>query len=1276
MIFAVGAPESFAVPWEVNETLDIAISENGQLIAVVTSNGVYIWSGGAARVLLGHVTASLDEHDVNWRAIWSSDSSRLAVLTLGSAVLLLEVLQTSVEPLLLELQFGSAPPTRPFVPLPPLPRVEMRQVGQFHVGGGVACATLLHEHLLVLTKTERLVLYSWSGDVLASRDLVSVPLTRVASSSSSSSSIASMSSSGASSMPTRGSADSMAAAAAAAAKAADVDCCDDDDVDADEFSSERPRTSSAAAGGGSRRGHELRGHGVPIGVVASLALQSIAIVFANGNAVLLFAPPTANVSQAATGAATLLACARAVWVDAADATCVAFNVRHKLLSVGCANAAVHVFSVERRQPSGAVLPRLRTFSLRPWGVEPSAVGPVSCVRWAPDEAALAVGWQRRGLSVWSLYGCRLMCTVSQMQSGKAELAMAGVTSLCWSRDGFYLLIAATQPGMLSSSGSSAARAPPPERRAAFRQLGFVKNSLATNPTMSAGGRLLLLGADRLYYLTWPKHKPTPPGAAADGGAAGAGDVEPPEITWRHLPIPHSYLAANWPIQHVAVSRDGSQLAIAGERGLALYNMTTVRWKLFGDEGEERNVACRGLCWFGRDVVVVVAAAQPDGAAGDDSGGACELRFYPRSHLSERACLHRSLLPGKREPRFVDCNGLFLVLFTRDAFFYQYEIVPHVGPDGKLRRIETRLVHQLSMAGVAADPLLLSLLPPPPRSSAQSAHMTVDGSTGQSLPNLYGSATCLVLNSSGGLSLTNAEDNQQLTLASAVEQFWLSSDDAQRDVGSTLWAHGQAGVQVWFPFAIGHEIHAMKLMSRDRSLEFDLEVYPVGFVPELAVVVGIAQRVEATPGSNVPSFVLHTKTHPFLHSILRHLIETDDEERAFDIATRFASVPHFVHSFELLLHETLQDDHSSVSLGARSPTRPSTPQRRSASPAPPSLAAAAMVAAQQAAAAPPLPLPQQQQQQPPPPPTQPSLAASSVQQQRRASAAPLLQRVVEFLRRFPQFPEVAMAVARKMDVKYWRVLFHFVGDPLPLFQRCVDARQVHMAASYLRILQNISGVAASRRAALKLLELALEQEDIELAGDLARFLEPMSTPDVLDEPDVAQDDEEFYTQELLLGRYARNLLHHLNLRDLLRFARFVGHDVRPWLARERCRAATIADWSTALQLLHTQFDVAYPQQLSDEHVRAFAAADASAAAPSAAAGAGGTTQEDLRFVLGELIAARCFELALLVATVQLELGVVAALLRAHPALQKPFIHMLHVQPVAGYQALRELVQQQR
>jgi hypothetical protein len=77
--------------------------------------------------------------------------------------------------------------------------------------------------------------------------------------------------------------------------------------------------------------------------------------------------------------------------------------------------------------------------------------------------------------------------------------------------------------------------------------------------------------------------------------------------------------------------------------------------------------------------------------------------------------------------------------------------------------------------------------------------------------------------------------------------------------------------------------------------------------------------------------------------------------------------------------------------------------------------------------------------------------------------------------------------------------------------CVlQARQLHTAASYLRILQNIAGlllshsfvistynisragIGPSRRAALQLLQLALDRNEVELAGDLARFLEPVCT----------------------------------------------------------------------------------------------------------------------------------------------------------------------------------------
>lgn len=69
-----------------------------------------------------------------------------------------------------------------------------------------------------------------------------------------------------------------------------------------------------------------------------------------------------------------------------------------------------------------------------------------------------------------------------------------------------------------------------------------------------------------------------------------------------------------------------------------------------------------------------------------------------------ACLHRSLLPGRRDVRSIDCNEHHLVLFTRDAFFYQFELRPVYDAARTLVRIDTVLVHQVSMAGVANDPV--------------------------------------------------------------------------------------------------------------------------------------------------------------------------------------------------------------------------------------------------------------------------------------------------------------------------------------------------------------------------------------------------------------------------------------------------------------------------------------------------------------------------------------------------------------------------------------------
>ena len=78
-------------------------------------------------------------------------------------------------------------------------------------------------------------------------------------------------------------------------------------------------------------------------------------------------------------------------------------------------------------------------------------GSVSCIAWTPDNSAFAVGWKLRGLTVWSVSGCRLMSTIRQIglssvsspvvkpnQDCKYEPLMGGTSLMQWDEYGYRL----------------------------------------------------------------------------------------------------------------------------------------------------------------------------------------------------------------------------------------------------------------------------------------------------------------------------------------------------------------------------------------------------------------------------------------------------------------------------------------------------------------------------------------------------------------------------------------------------------------------------------------------------------------------------------------------------------------------------------------------------------------------------------------------------------------------------------------------------------------------
>lgn len=69
------------------------------------------------------------------------------------------------------------------------------------------------------------------------------------------------------------------------------------------------------------------------------------------------------------------------------------------------------------------------------------VGPISNVVWTPDGCALAMTWESGGLSVFSVFGSCLMCTLGGdygVTSDGIRKEASLFPSLCWGTEGYQL----------------------------------------------------------------------------------------------------------------------------------------------------------------------------------------------------------------------------------------------------------------------------------------------------------------------------------------------------------------------------------------------------------------------------------------------------------------------------------------------------------------------------------------------------------------------------------------------------------------------------------------------------------------------------------------------------------------------------------------------------------------------------------------------------------------------------------------------------------------------
>ncbi|XP_055636034.1 guanine nucleotide exchange factor subunit Rich isoform X2 [Toxorhynchites rutilus septentrionalis] len=468
------------------------------------------------------------------------------------------------------------------------------------------------------------------------------------------------------------------------------------------------------------------------------------------------------------------------------------------------------------------------------------------------------------------------------------------------------------------------------------QLDFVKSILTINPCMSYNSYLLLQGDDKLYLnhgdvLQNIYHNFNAYSAEGDHSTYSSemqyiglsrkdldymrneddhnnekyvqiNSVLSESKHWVVLNLPTAYTASNWPIRYSAVDFLGVNVAVAGRTGVALYSFNSRKWKLFGNETQEKDfVVTGGLLWWNEFVIMGCYSL---------IGFHDELRIYSKENkLDNRfASITKMNAPVMLINLFKD----HLVVFTADGHVTIFSLIEDTNG-----QVELEKMHIYDIKNVCIHPAcVISVL------------MTNLGNEIGTKNNYDNSLSeTLILNVSGRVLMVqtdyigNAASQLASTcLASSVECIWVS-DSTKTHIKESLWLYcGGHGMRVWLPVfprsnETGTRSHRHTFMSKRIMLSFTLKIYPLVILFEDAMILGaendtILYTSDPAIYFSLPYCALKRTSQVYLHQILRQLIRRNLGYNAWEIARCCTNLPYFPHSLELLLHEVLEEEATS------------------------------------------------------------------------------------------------------------------------------------------------------------------------------------------------------------------------------------------------------------------------------------------------------------------------------------------------------------------------------
>ncbi|XP_055470091.1 guanine nucleotide exchange factor subunit RIC1 isoform X2 [Psammomys obesus] len=860
-----------------------------------------------------------------------------------------------------------------------------------------------------------------------------------------------------------------------------------------------------------------------------------------------------------------------VWPqDVIDGTCVAVNNKYRLMAFGCASGSVQVYTIDNTTGAMLLSHKLE-LTAKQYPDIWNKTGAVKLIRWSPDNSAVIVTWEYGGLSLWSVFGAQLICTLGgdfAYRSDGTKKDPLKINSMSWGAEGYHLWVIS---GFGSQHTEIEANIRSIVKQPSILLFQFIKSVLTVNPCMSNQEQVLLQGEDRLYLNCGEASQTQNPkcsSALADrtprreGSPFADGGLESPGLSTllghRHWHV----------VQFSAIDKLGQNIAVAGKFGFAHYSLLTKKWKLFGNITQEQNmIVTGGLAWW-NDFMVLACYNLSDRQE--------ELRIYLRTSNLDNAFAHVTKAP--METLLLSVFRDMVVVFRADCSICLYCIERK--SDGSNTTASVQVLQEVSMSRYIPHPFLVV--------SVTLTSVSTENGITLKMPQQARDAESIMLNLAGQLIMIqrdrsgpqirekDSNPNQRkllpfcppVVLAQSVENVWTTcrANKQKRHLLEALWLScGSAGMKVWLPLFPRDHRKPHSFLSQRIMLPFHINIYPLAVLFEDALVLGAVNdtllydslytRNSAREQLEVlfPFCVVERTSQIYLHHILRQLLVRNLGEQALLLAQSCAALPYFPHVLELMLHEVLEEEATS----------------------------------------------------------------------REPIPDPLLPTVAKFITEFPLFLQTVVHCARKTEYALWNYLFAAVGNPKDLFEECLMAQDLDTAASYLIILQNMEVPAVSRQHATLLFNTALEQGKWDLCRHMIRFLKaigsgesetPPSTP-TSQEPSSSGGFEFFRNRsislsqsaenvppgkfslqktlsmpsgpsgkrwskdsdcaenmyiDMMLWRHARRLLEDVRLKDLGCFAAQLGFELISWLCKERTRAARVDNFVVALKRLHKDF----------------------------------------------------------------------------------------------------------